>query len=39
YDKLLGSGSLNKPLKIVVKEATERAVEKVKEAGGEIITG
>jgi len=39
YDKLLGSGSLNKPLKVVVKEATERAMEKIKEAGGEVITG
>ena len=34
--KLLGAGRITKPVKIKVAEATERAVEKIKEAGGEV---
>lgn len=37
YDKLLGSGILNKKLKIKVDEASEKAITKIKEKGGEII--
>jgi large subunit ribosomal protein L15 len=37
YEKLLAKGRLSRPIKIIVKEASERAVEKVKEAGGEVI--
>lgn len=36
YDKLLGSGFVDKGLKIKVKKATEKAVEKVKEKGGDV---
>ncbi|HDN51182.1 MAG TPA: 50S ribosomal protein L15 [Thermoplasmatales archaeon] len=39
YEKLLGSGYVKKPLKVTVKEATPRAVEKITAAGGEVITG
>ena len=35
-DKLLGSGSLKVPMKIIVSEASEKAIEKVKSAGGEV---
>jgi|SRR3989338_1376542 len=34
YDKLLGSGRVNKKLKIIVTKAAPNAVEKVKAAGG-----
>jgi len=37
YDKLLGSGFINKPLKVIVKEATEKAIEKIAAAGGEVV--
>jgi len=36
YDKLLGSGILNKKLKIKVDEASEKAISKIKDKGGEI---
>jgi large subunit ribosomal protein L15 len=39
YDKLLGSGFIDKPLKVTVTEATAKAVEKIAAAGGEVITG
>ncbi|MCD6512355.1 MAG: uL15 family ribosomal protein [Thermoplasmata archaeon] len=39
YDKLLGSGNIDRAIKVHVKEATEKAVNKIKEAGGEVITG
>ena len=35
-DKLLGSGSVSKPMKLIVDEASERAIEKVKSSGGEV---
>ena len=38
YAKLLGSGHLHKPMKVTVKKATSKAIEKIKTAGGEIIT-
>lgn len=37
YDKLLGSGKIKKPVKIIVHKASKNAVEKVKEANGEIV--
>ena len=37
FDKLLGSGKLNKKLKIKVDYASERAIEKIKDKGGELI--
>ncbi len=39
FDKLLGTGSINRAVKVVVKEATSKAVEKIEEAGGEVIVG
>lgn len=36
YDKLLGGGSVSKSLKISVKQASEKAINKVKDAGGEV---
>lgn len=35
-DKLLGSGTITTPMKIIVNEASERAIEKVKNSGGEV---
>ena len=37
FDKLLGGGSLNSKLKIKVNSASEKAVEKIKGKGGEVI--
>ena len=37
FDKLLGSGRINKKLKITVNEASEKAITKIKEKGGELI--
>jgi len=37
-DKLLGRGSINRALRITVKEASSRAIEKVEAAGGTIET-
>ena len=37
YDKLLGGGKLNKKYKIKVNSASEKALVKVEEKGGEII--
>lgn len=37
YKKLLGSGELKSPLKITVELASEKAIEKVKKAGGSVI--
>jgi len=37
FDKLLGGGSLNKKMKIKVNSASEGAIKKIKEKGGEII--
>jgi len=36
YDKLLGGGNLNTKMKIKVNSASEKAVEKIKEKGGEV---
>jgi len=37
FDKLLGSGVINTKLKIKVNFASEKAIEKIKEKGGEIV--
>ena len=37
YNKLLGSGRISRPVKVIVKYATERAIARVKEAGGEVV--
>ena len=37
FDKLLGSGNLKSKLKIKVNSASEKAIEKIKEKGGEVI--
>ncbi len=37
FNKLLGGGSLNKKMKVKVSSASEKAIEKIKEKGGEII--
>lgn len=37
YNKLLGEGSISKPVKIITPRATKTAVEKVKKAGGEVL--
>jgi large subunit ribosomal protein L15 len=37
FDKLLGSGVINAKLKIKVNSASEKAIEKIKEKGGEIV--
>jgi len=37
YDKLLGGGNLNNKIKIKVGNASEKAVGKVKDKGGEVI--
>jgi large subunit ribosomal protein L15 len=37
YNKLLGGGVVKQKLRVKVEEATELAIEKVKQAGGEVI--
>ncbi len=37
YNRLLGRGKATHALKIIVPAATERAVEKIKAAGGEVV--
>jgi large subunit ribosomal protein L15 len=37
YDKLLSGGRLNTKIKITVNTASEKAIEKVKKQGGEVI--
>ncbi|MBI2129397.1 uL15 family ribosomal protein [Candidatus Woesearchaeota archaeon] len=37
YNKLLGTGNASKKMKINVKYASENAVEKIKDSGGEVI--
>jgi len=37
YDKLLGGGKLNTKMKIKVDSASEKAIEKIKEKGGEVV--
>jgi len=37
YDKLLGSGQINSKIKITVNNASEKAITKIQEKGGEVI--
>jgi len=37
FDKLLGGGTINNSLKIKVESASQSAVDKIKEKGGEVI--
>lgn len=37
YNKLLGSGKITKKFKIMAKYASQKVIEKIKEAGGEVI--
>lgn len=36
YDKLLGGGTLSKEFKITVKTATQKAIDKIAQKGGEV---
>ena len=36
FDKLLGSGKITKPVKVTIREATEKAKAKIEEAGGKV---
>lgn len=36
-DKLLSRGEINKKVKVYVKEASEKAIEKIKAVGGEVV--
>jgi large subunit ribosomal protein L15 len=38
YDKLLGSGSITKSLEVTVDYATQRAISKIEEAGGSVVS-
>jgi large subunit ribosomal protein L15 len=37
FDKLLGGGSIKTKMKIKIEKASEKAVEKIKEKGGEVV--
>ena len=37
YDKLLGSGEINSKIKVNVNNASKRALEKIKNKGGEVV--
>ena len=37
YDKLLGAGQIKSKLKITVNSASEKAIDKIKEQGGDIV--
>ena len=36
-DKLLAKGKITVPVKVIVKEASDKAIEKIKAAGGEVV--
>jgi len=36
-DKLLGKGKINKPIEVIVKEASEKAINKIEKVGGKIV--
>jgi len=38
FRKLLGSGSISRPVQVKVDECSEGAARKLKEAGGELVT-
>ena len=37
FDKLLGKGDINSKVRIMVPRATERAIKKIEEKGGEVV--
>lgn len=37
YEKLLGGGEVAQPLRIIAVKASRKAIEKVKQAGGEVV--
>lgn len=37
YDKLLAKGVINRAVKVYVREASDRAIKKIEEVGGEVI--
>ncbi len=37
YDKLVSKGVISKPIKVIVKEATPKAIEKIEAVGGEVV--
>jgi large subunit ribosomal protein L15 len=37
YTKLLGNGTITHPLRILIAQCSERAAEKINEAGGQVI--
>jgi len=37
YRKLLGKGSIDRPVKVMVERASEKAVEQIRQAGGEVV--
>ncbi len=37
YTKLLGEGGVDKPLRVIVNQCSEKAAEKISHAGGEIV--
>jgi len=37
YDKLLGKGSINKPLEVKISFASKMAIEKIEKAGGKVV--
>ncbi|MHA2358088.1 MAG: uL15 family ribosomal protein, partial [Candidatus Heimdallarchaeaceae archaeon] len=36
YEKLLAQGAINTPLNITIEEASKKAIEKIKKAGGKV---
>ncbi len=38
YDRLLGSGRITSKVKVIVPSASEKAIEKIKAAGGQVVT-
>ncbi len=37
FDKLIGKGRVKTAIKVMVREASEKAIKKIEEAGGEVI--
>ncbi len=37
FNKLLGDGKINQPLRVIVEKCSERAAEKINRAGGEVV--
>ena len=37
FNKLLGEGGIDKPIRVIVARCSEKAAEKISQAGGEVI--